>query len=241
MRDPSTHSVHTATIQTSERAGMSQEQAAGESQHRMRATHALGRSPLGETQWQSPSLPALFGTPPQSYATPATSATPTSPSSGDILQPPSDFTAEYAPTVPTLPQPIPPHGPGLSHGLRIRAAPIQCRRPRTPPEPLVWLIATITPGGGTHHMEGAASVCVYPREPPHSVSPTLHPPDFAAGCSWQWRDGRLGACSGAPPHTTSAPLVAPHARDWGLWRPSVRRSRRCPRCARRPNPSWGCI
>ncbi len=132
---------------------MSQEQAAGESQHRMRATHALGRSPLGETQWQSPSLPALFGTPPQSYATPATSAAPTQFVEPGYPPTASDFTAEYAPTVPTLPT-YPPARPGLGMAS-ASALPYSMPQMAMPPEPLVWLIATITPGGGTHYMEGA--------------------------------------------------------------------------------------
>jgi hypothetical protein len=177
MRDPSTHSVHTATMRASERASLFQEQTGGESQHRMRGTHALGRSPLSETQWHSPALPALFGAPPQAYATPAAPTQFVEPGYPPTA---SDFAAEYTPTAPSLPT-YPAARPGLGMAS-ASALPYSMPQMAMPPEPLVWLIATITPGGGTHYMEGAGRAGA--RESP-VWAPPLHPSHPAAGGSWQ--------------------------------------------------------
>ena len=212
MRDPSTHSVHTASLGTSERTGIFGEQSAPRVQQRTRTTQALGRSPLGEAQWQSPSLPALFGMPPQSYATPATSAAHTVRRAG-ISPTASDFSAEYAPTVPTLPT-YPPHV--LASGW-------------PPPAALPLFDAAAGDAAGAagladrHHHAwwrhasygGRGPLRGDPREPP-IWPPALDSPDLAAGCSWQRRDGRcafrLLAC-----HTTSASW-SHHTQGIGLCR-----------------------
>ncbi len=201
MRDASTHSVHTATLGTSERSGLFQEPVSGESQRRMRAAHALGRSPLSEAQGQTPALSALFGTPLQSYGMPAAPTQFVEPGYPPTAR---DFAAEYAPTAPALPSaPAAPARPGLGMASAtampgVPALPYAMPQMATPPEPLVWLIATITPGGGTHYMEGAGRAGAIRVSRPfghlRAIRPILPPGAPGAGAS-----GSLSESSPATP------------------------------------------
>ena len=203
MRHASTHSVPTATLGTSQRTDLfgEQSQLRTEGQRYTRTAQALGRSPLGAAQGQAPALSALFGTPPQSYAAPAAPTQFVEPGYAPTV---SDFTAEYAPTVPALPT-YPPARPGLGIATGstvpgLPALPYSMPQMTVPAEPQVWLIATITPGGGTHYMEGAGRAGAIRVSRPfghlRSIRPILPPGAPGSGAA-----DALSASSFAAPRT----------------------------------------
>jgi hypothetical protein len=198
MRDASMNSIQTAGARTSEGVGVLREHPGASTGSQRR--HALGRSPLSDTRWSG-----YRTEPPQISGAPVQFVEP------GYGPPVSDY-AEYAQTAPALPaMPPMPAMPAVHPGQGMAAASVvpmpglptlPYSLPQVAPtlEPLVWLVATFTPGGGMHHMEGAGRPGAIRVSRPYghlrAIRPVLPPGALGSGT-----DDALSASSPATSRT----------------------------------------